>query len=64
MNVSSSKCYLKDHSAETLAVHSFVTIDYGDVIKWNLRNVRKQPVFAKPATYIMTVVYAIAHQFI
>ena len=32
---------------ETLAVHSFVTIDYRDAIKWNARNaVRKQPVFA------------------
>ena len=59
MTVSISKRYLKDHSADILVVHSFVTIDYGDVIKWNLRNVRKQPVFAKPATYIMTVVYAI-----
>ena len=35
----------------TLAIHSFVTIDGRDAIKWNLRNVQKWPVFAQPVTY-------------
>ena len=33
-------------------VQFFVTIDYRDAIKWNLRNVQKQSVFAQPVTYL------------
>ena len=38
--------------AETLAVHSIVTIDSSDAIKWNLRNVKKWLVFAQRVTNI------------
>ena len=36
--------------AETLAVHSFVTTDNREAIKWNLSNMRKQPLFAQQVT--------------